>query len=95
MYFGDESYFGLTPNVPCAWQHKEKSFLLPSKKSTRLTVFGLLKTDCNLKHYTTIGSMDSFKSTTYFDEFLNFNNLKERLNEVLYLIGNKYVINFY
>ena len=22
VYFGDESHFGLTPNLPYAWQHK-------------------------------------------------------------------------
>ena len=162
LYFADESHFGLTPNVPYAWQHKENSILLPSKKSTRLTVFGLLKTDCSLKHYTTIGSMNSskliecldkfcqtmtkktvvvldnapiHKSRLFklkiqewekqdllifflppyspelnkieilwrfikykwlpFDAFLNFNNLKDRLNEVLNQIGSKYVIKFY
>jgi len=33
LYFGDESHFGLTPNVPYAWQHKDNPILLPSKKS--------------------------------------------------------------
>jgi hypothetical protein len=30
-----------------------------------------------------------------FDAFLNFQNLKERLNDILNMIGLKYVINFY
>jgi transposase len=30
-----------------------------------------------------------------FDAFLNFNNLKEHLNEILSNIGVKYIINFY
>lgn len=162
LYFADESHFGLTPNVPYAWQHKEKPILLPAKKSSRLTVFALLKTNCKLIHYTTIGSMNSiklidcldqfcktinkrtiivldnapihrskiFKSkirqwkeqdlfifflSPYspelnkieilwrfikykwlpFDAFLNFNNLKERLNHILDNFGLKYIINFY
>jgi hypothetical protein len=27
LYFGDESHFGLTPNVPYAWQTKENPIL--------------------------------------------------------------------
>lgn len=30
-----------------------------------------------------------------FDAFLNFNNLKERLNDILESVGSKYIINFY
>jgi len=33
LYFGDESHFGLTPNVPYAWQMKGKQILLPAKAS--------------------------------------------------------------
>ena len=162
LYFADESHFGLTPNVPYAWQHKENPILLPAKKSTRLTVFALLKTNCKLAHYTTIGSMNSIKLIECLDEFcktitkrtiivldnapihrskafkskiqkwekldlfifflppyspelnkieilwrfikykwlpfnafLNFNNLKECLNDILTLFGEKYIINFY
>ena len=32
-YFGDESHFGLTPNLPYAWQHKDKPLLLTAYKS--------------------------------------------------------------
>ena len=28
LYFGDESHFGLTPNVPYAWQAKENPILI-------------------------------------------------------------------
>lgn len=148
--------------MPYAWQHKENPILLPAKKSSRLTVFALLKTNGKLVHYTTIGSMNSiklidclyqfcksikkktiivldnapihrskiFKSRisqweeqdlfifflpSYspelnkieilwrfikykwlpFDAFLNFNNLKERLYDILDDWGTKYIINFY
>jgi transposase len=162
LYFADESHFGLTPNVPYAWQYKDNPILLPCRKSNRLTVFGLLSTESDLKYYTTQGSMnseyliaciDEFRQTITkktiivldnvpihrnkvfknrikewqkddlyiyflppyspelnkieilwrfikykwlpFDAFLNFNNLKERLNEVLDSIGIKYNIYFY
>ncbi|KAA6322166.1 hypothetical protein EZS27_028262 [termite gut metagenome] len=162
LYFGDESHFGLTPNVPYAWQHKENPILLPCKKSQKLSVFGLMRADGKLDFHTTTGSMNSvelitdmdhfcqtikkktvivldnapihrsklFKSkikkweeedlyifflSPYspelnkieilwrfikykwlpFDAFLNFQNLKERLNEVLSAVNEKYVINAY
>ncbi len=162
LYFADESHFGLTPNVPYAWQNKENPILLPAKKSIRLSVFGLMDSNCSFKYHTTIGSINSemlisfidefcqtinkktilvldnapihrsklFKSKIKqwkeldlfifflpayspelnkieilwrfikykwlpFDAFLNFQNLKERLNDILDNVGQKYVINFY
>lgn len=161
LRFGEESHFGLIPNVPYAWQTKDEPILLPAKKSTRFTVLGLMTSECTLKYHITTGSMTSecligcldefcqtinkktvvvldnapthrsklFKSKIKqweeqdlflfflppyspelnkieilwrfikykwipFDAFLNLNNLKERLDEVLANIGTKYVINF-
>lgn len=161
LYFADESHFGLTPNIPYAWQHKNEPILLPASKSKRLTVFGLINTDCKLHAFINQGSvnskqlieyMDQFilnttkktiivldnapthrsklfkakiqeweKSDVYifflppyspelnkieilwrfikykwlpFDAFLNFQNLKDRLNDVIQNVGTKYVINF-
>ena len=42
LYFGDESHFGLTPNVPYAWQAKENPILLPAAKEKFLNVVGLM-----------------------------------------------------
>ena len=42
LYFGDESHFGLTPNVPYAWQTKHKPILLPAAKGKFLNVVGLM-----------------------------------------------------
>ena len=38
LYFGDESHFGLTPNVSYAWQTKHKTILLPAAKGKFLNV---------------------------------------------------------
>ncbi len=35
-------HFGLTPNVPYAWQTKEKPILLPASKGKYLNVVGLM-----------------------------------------------------
>ena len=42
LYFGDESHFGLKPNVPYAWQLKDKPLLLPAAKGKFLNVVGLM-----------------------------------------------------
>lgn len=42
LYFGDESHFGLTHNVPYAWQLKGTQILLPAAKGKRLNVVGLM-----------------------------------------------------
>ena len=42
LYFGDQSHFGLTPNVPYAWQTKENPILLPASKGKYLNVVGLM-----------------------------------------------------
>jgi hypothetical protein len=57
------------PDVPYAWQHKGNPILLPLKKANRLTVFGLMSINCHLKHYTTVGSMNSEKLIDCIDDF--------------------------
>src|ERR1035437_4723728 len=42
LYYGDESHFGLTPNVPYAWQTKDNPILLPAAKGKFLNVVGLM-----------------------------------------------------
>jgi hypothetical protein len=49
LYFGDESHFGLTLNVPYAWQTKENPILLPAAKGKFLNIVGLMtrKNNCD------------------------------------------------
>lgn len=42
LYFGDQSHFGLTPNVPYAWQTKDNPILLPAAKGKYLNVAGMM-----------------------------------------------------
>jgi len=69
LYFGDESHFGLNPNVPYARQYKDDQILIPCRKSKRLTVFGLLTIDSKIKYHTLEGSMKSNDLITYLDIF--------------------------
>ena len=42
LYFGDQSHFGMTPNVPYAWQKKENPIVLPAAKGKYLNVVGMM-----------------------------------------------------
>jgi len=42
LYFGDQSHFGLTPNVPYAWQTKDNPILLPAAKGKYLNVAAMM-----------------------------------------------------
>jgi len=70
LYFGDESHFGLTPNVPYAWQHKDNPILLPSKKSQKLSVFGLMSTQCQLFSKMVVGGFNSSEVIACIDDFV-------------------------
>ena len=60
LYYGDESHFGLTPNVPYAWQMKGHQILLPASKGKFLNVIGLMNRKNKFifeTHETTINSV--------------------------------------
>ncbi|MCD1117858.1 IS630 family transposase [Chryseobacterium turcicum] len=42
VYFGDQSHFGLHPNVPYAWQTKDNQIVLPAAKGKYQNVVGLM-----------------------------------------------------
>ena len=65
LYFGDESHFGLTPNVPYAWQLKNKPILLPAAKGKFLNVVGLMsrKNDLFFEMHETTFNSDSFSNS--------------------------------
>jgi len=62
LYFGDESHFGLTPNVPYAWHTKSNPRLLPAAKGKFLNVAGLMsrKNDLFFEMHETTFNSDSF-----------------------------------
>lgn len=70
LYFGDESHFGLTPNVPYAWQKREHQILLPSAKGKFLNVVGLMtrKNNFFFEMYETTYNAD--KCIAFMDRFV-------------------------
>ena len=70
LYFGDESHFGLTPNVPYAWQTKENPILLPAAKGKSLSVVGLMTRRNKLFFEMTETTFNSDKFISFMDNFV-------------------------
>jgi len=65
LYFGDESHFGLAPNVPYAWQTKDNPILLPAAKGKFLNDVGLMSRKNNL-------FFEMLETTFNSDSFIQF-----------------------
>ena len=71
LYFGDESHFGLTPNVPYAWQTKENPILLPAAKGKFLNVVGLMNRKNKLFFEVSEITFNTDKVIQFIDNFTN------------------------
>ena len=71
LYFGDESHFGLTPNVPYAWQTKENQILLPAAKGKFLSVVGLMSRKSNLFFEMQQTTFNSDNFIQFMERFVN------------------------
>jgi hypothetical protein len=69
LYFGDESHFGLTPNVPYAWQTKHNPILLPAAKGKFLNVVGLMNRKNDLFFEMNETTFNSDKIICFLDRF--------------------------
>jgi hypothetical protein len=69
LYFGDESHFGLTPNVPYAWQTKENPILLPATKGKFLNVVGLMNRKNDLFFEVNETTFNTDKAIMFMDKF--------------------------
>jgi hypothetical protein len=69
LYFGDESHFGLTPNVPYAWQTKENPILLPAAKGKFLNVVGLMNRKNDLFFEMDEATFNTDKLILFLDKF--------------------------
>jgi transposase len=70
LYYGDESHFGLTPNVPYAWQRKDNPILLPAAKGKFLNVVGLMNRKNNLFFEVLESTFDTDKIISFLDSFV-------------------------
>jgi len=65
----DESGFSLTPTVPYAWQEKGEGLSLPSQRSKRLNVVGLMNRSNDLSAYVFEDSITSAVIIACIDDF--------------------------
>ena len=65
----DESGFSLTPPIPYAWQEKGTGLSLPSQRSKRLNVVGLMNRNNDLSAYVFEGSITSAVILACIDDF--------------------------
>jgi transposase len=69
IYFGDESHFGLTPNVPYARQTKENQILLPAAKGKFLNVVGLMNRKNDLFYEMLETTFNTNRLISFMDRF--------------------------
>jgi transposase len=69
LRFGDESGFSLTPNVPYGWLPVGEQAVIPSERSKRLNVFGLMNPDNALKTWRTFDSINADFVVQCINEF--------------------------
>lgn len=82
VYFGNESHFGLTPNLPYAWQHKEKPLQLPASSSISLSILGLMTPCCKLYSKTFEQTINSDIVIEFMGNFVN--QISKRTVAILY-----------
>ena len=70
LYFGDQSHFGLTPNVPYAWQTKENPVLLPAAKGKYQNVVGLMTRKNKLYFEILESTFNSDRIICFMDKFV-------------------------
>ncbi len=70
LYFGDQSHFGGTPNVPYAWQTMETPILLPAAKGKSLSVVGLMTRKNELYLETIETTFNSGKIICFMEKFV-------------------------
>ena len=69
LYYLDESGFCLIPCVPSGWQPIGETLEIPSQRSRRLNVLGLMKRDNQLQSYVSEQSVTSEVVIACIDEF--------------------------
>lgn len=70
LYFGDQSHFGLTPNVPYAWQTMENPVLLPAAKGKYQNVVGLMTRKNKLYFEILESTFNSDRIICFMDKFV-------------------------
>lgn len=70
LYFGDQSHFGLSPNVPYAWQTMDNPILLPAAKGKYQNVVGLMTRKNKLYFETLETTFNSDRIISFMNRFV-------------------------
>ena len=76
IYYADESHVCTNGYVPYGWQFKNEDIYIPSEKSARLNIFGMITKRNQYKGFTTKESINADKIVDYLDRF-SFNVTKK------------------
>ncbi|WP_192501062.1 IS630 family transposase [Flavobacterium sp. PL002] len=76
LYFGDQSHFVLSPNVPYAWQTKDNPILLPAAKGKYQNVVGLMTRKNKLYFEILETTFDSDRVISFMNGFVEQTNKK-------------------
>jgi transposase len=69
LCFADGSHFSLVPDVRRTWHLPGEEILLPSTRSTPISVFGIMSLDCQLFSRMTEGTLNAEKIIEIMEEF--------------------------
>jgi transposase len=72
LCYADACHFSLVPSVRYAWQREGEEILLPSTRTTALSVFGIMSLDCQLHSQTFEGTLNSEKIIDSIDKFVPY-----------------------
>ena len=69
LYYADESHVCTDGYVPYGWQFKDENVYIPSEKTARLNIFGMITRRNQYKGFTTQESINADKLVDFLDIF--------------------------
>jgi len=83
LYFFDQSGFSLESPIPYAYQEQGSHIEIPTAKSKRLNVLGMMSLDMDFKSMIYEGSIDSEIVINTIDNFIKYKRITQRMVIVL------------
>ena len=68
LYYADESHVCTSGYVPYGWQFKDEDVFIPSEKSARLNIFGMITRGNQYKGFMTQESINADKVSDFLDK---------------------------
>jgi transposase len=68
LYYADESHVCTSGYVPYGWQFKDENVFIPSEKSARLNIFGMITRGNQYKGFMTQESINADKVSDFLDK---------------------------